>query len=120
MNDILTNLSDEVFRIEKERINPISEEAINDIISFLKQSDKEMRPLLDIMHRLIENTEDSKLKTLTIIKVLKFYGINNHDILSSRQKLVLEKKTLSKKPFLRKSQRENLEALLDGLNIEVL
>ncbi len=119
MNDILTSLSNEVFRIERENINPISIEAINDIISFLKNSDKEMRPILDILHRLIEKCEDDQLRTLTIMKVLKFYGINNDDILSSRQKIIIDKKTLSKKHFLKKSQRDNLEALLDGLDIEV-
>jgi hypothetical protein len=120
MTDVLTNLSDEVFRIEKEHIKPISLDAINDIISFLKQSDKELRPILDVMHRLIENCQDEQLRTMTVLKVLKFYGINNHDILSSRQKIVIENKTLSKKPFLKKSQRDNVEALLEGLDIEVI
>ena len=119
MSDVLSELSDEVFRVERENIKPISLEAINDILSFLKNSDKEMRPLIDIIHRLIEESDDDRLRTLTILKVLKFYGINNYDILSSRQKIVLEKKTLSKKPFLRKAQRDNLEALLEGLDIEV-
>ena len=119
MTDMLTTLSDEVFRVEKENVNPISIEAINDIISFLKHADKEMCPILSILHRLIEECKDDQLRTITIIKVLKFYGINNHDILSARQKIVIEDKTLSKKPFLKKSQRENIEALLDGLDIEV-
>ena len=117
--DVLTTLSDEVFRIEKESIDPISSDVINDIISIIKQSDKELVPILEVMHRLIENCEDSQLKTISVLKILKFYGVNNYDILSCRQKIVLEDKTLSKKPFLKKSQRENLETLLEVLNVEV-
>lgn len=117
--DIISTLSDQVFRIEKENINPISSDAINDIITILKQSDKELVPVLEILHRLIEECGDEKLKTMTILKLLKFYGINNYDILSSRQKIVLDDKTLSKKPFLKRSQREALEALLEVLDVEV-
>jgi hypothetical protein len=117
--NILETLSDEVFRIEKDNINPISDEAIGDIISILKQFDKELNPVLDILYRLIQDSSDRNLKTLSIVKIMKFYGINNHDILSCRQKIVLEEKILSKKQFLKKSQRDNLEALLECLDIKV-
>ena len=61
-----------------------------------------------------------KDKTYFLTKILKFYGINNTDILATRQKFVIDSGMLVKIPFLKKNQKECLLILLDQLNIKVV
>lgn len=113
-------LDNEIFRLEKERVPSISIEAASELFSILKSIDQDLAPFLDIVFRLIEDCDDSKLRSISIIKILKYYGIQNADILSSRQKFVVEEGYLVKKPFLKKTQRESIEVLMNQLGLEIL
>lgn len=112
-------LDEEIFRLEKDEITTISIEAISELFSILKHIDQDLAPFLDIVFRLIEECDDEKLRAISVVKILKYYGIANADILSSRQKFVVEEGLLVKKPFLKKSQKENIEVLMDQLGIEI-
>jgi len=112
-------LDHEIFRLEKEEVVSIPIESIIELFSILKHIDQDLAPLLDIVFRLIDNVDDEKLRAITMVKLLKFYGIENADILSARQKFVVEEGHLVKKPFLKKSQRENIEVLMSQLGIEI-
>lgn len=112
-------LEKEIIRLEIEEVSIISLEAIKELFSILKKIDSDMSPLLDIIFRLMEHVDDEKVRSLSMIKILKFYGINNSDILASRQKMVVEEGILAKKPFLKKNQKENIILLLKQLNIEM-
>lgn len=114
------NLEDEIFRVEKQNIEPVPFESIKEIFSILKYIDQDMSSLLDILFRVVESVDDTNLQTITLHKVLKFYGFNNTDILSSRQKFVNEDGVMVKQPFLKKSQRESIQMLLEQLGIEVI
>ena len=70
-----------------------------------KNLDKDLAPLLETVFRLIESNDDPHMQTMSLIKVLKYYGFNNADILSSRQKIVMEDDIMIKKPFLKKTQK---------------
>ncbi len=115
-----TNLDDFIIRIEQSKMNPMTDESIHEIFSFLKGQDSDMGILLDIVLRLIMELNDVNMKTLFTTKILKFYGINNNDILSCRQRFVIEDGNLVKTPFLKNRQKEMIGILLDQLEVKVL
>jgi len=106
--------------IEKISLPVVTDEVVEEVISTIMSHDKDMEPLLDIILKLIKATPDGKDKTYFLTKILKFYGINNNDILSTRQKFVVDSGMLVKIPFLKKNQKECLMILLDQLNIKVV
>lgn len=105
--------------IEKIEMPVISDECIEEIFSTLRSQDSDMEPMLDIIYKLIKLSPNAKDKTYYTSKVLKFYGINNKDILSTRQKFIIESGLLVKVPFLKKSQKECISILLEQLNVKV-
>jgi len=115
----MQNLQQTIDTIEKIEMPPVSNEVVEEVFSTLKHHDKDMVPLLDIITKLIKMVEDPKEKAFFVSKILKFYGINNTDILATRQKFVIESGMLVKIPFLKKSQKECLNILLDQLQIKV-
>jgi len=117
----MTNTLDETIElIEKIEMPVVTNEVVEEVISTLISHDKDMEPLLDIILKLIKDTPDGKDKTYFMTKLLKFYGINNTDILATRQKFVIESGMLVKIPFLKKNQKECLMILLDQLNVKVV
>lgn len=115
--NINQKLDNELFKVEKEKIKPIEDEKIQEVISALKHIDRDMKPILEIISRFIEQSNDSNFKTLMFIKLLKFYGINNSDILTTRQKIVMVDRELVKSPFLKSKHKECINILLKDLNI---
>jgi hypothetical protein len=115
-----TNIDDSIILIEQENIRPISDESIREIFSVVKSNDSDMSILLDIILRLTMEIQDQHKKTVFTMKVLKFYGINNNDILATRQKFVIEDGNLVKIPFLKNKQKELLQMLLDQLQVKVM
>jgi transcriptional regulator with PAS, ATPase and Fis domain len=114
------DIDDSITKIEQEKMVPISDEAIKEIFSVLKSHDSDLSVILDIIQRLIMEVDDQNKKTLITTKILKFYGINNNDILSTRQRFIIEDGTLVKMPFLKNKQKELLQMLLDQLEVKVL
>ncbi len=114
------DIDESIIRIEQAKMNPISDESITEIFSVIKSQDSDMAVLLDIILRLIMEMDDHNKKTLFTTKILKFYGINNNDILSSRQRFVVEEGNLVKIPFLKNKQKEMLNILLDQMEVKVL
>jgi len=114
------NLDDSIIKIEQEKMVPIQDEAICEIFSVLKSHDSDLAVILDIILRLVMEIEDQSKKTLFTMKILKFYGINNNDILATRQRFVIEDGNLVKMPFLKNKQKELLQMLLDQLEVKVL
>ena len=114
------NLDESIIKIEQEKITPITDDSIREIFSVLKNNDSDLTVILDIILRLVMEIEDVNKKTLFTMKVLKFYGINNNDILATRQKFVIEDGNLVKIPFLKNKQKELLQMLLDQLEVKVL
>lgn len=114
------DLNESLIKIEQERINPISDESIREIFSVLKNNDSDLAVILDIILRLIMEIEDQSKKTLFTMKILKFYGINNTDILSTRQRFCVEDGNLVKTPFLKTKQKELLQIILDQLEVKVM
>lgn len=114
------NIDESITRIEQEKMNPVSDESIKEIFSVIKSQDSDMAVLLDMVLRLITELEDPNKKTLYMTKVLKFYGFNSNDILSTRQRIVIEDGMLVKVPFLKNKQKELIQMLLDQLEVKVL
>jgi hypothetical protein len=115
--DIKEKLTNEIHKVEVTAVTPISDEKIIEVINALKNIDLDMKPILEIFIRFIEHSQDQKFKTLMFIKLLKFYGINNNDILTSRQKLVMVGRELVKMPFLKSKHKDCINILLKDLNI---
>ena len=117
----MTNTLDQTIEtIEKIDLPIVTNEVVEEVISALMTHDKDMEPLLDIILKLIKETPEGKDKTYYLTKILKFYGINNADILATRQKFVIDSGMLVKIPFLKKNQKECIVILLDQLNIKVV
>ena len=115
--DIKQKLEKEIIKAEVEQVVPIEDAKIQEVISALKHIDRDLKPILEIFSRFIENSTDQKFKTLMFVKLLKFYGINNSDILTCRQKIVLVNRELVKVPFLKSKHKECINILLKDLNI---
>lgn len=114
------NLNESIMKIEQEKTVPITDESIKEIFSVLKSHDSDLSVILDIILRLIMDSDDQSKKTLLTMKILKFYGIHNNDILSTRQRFVIEDGNLVKMPFLKNKQKELLQMLLDQLEVKVM
>ena len=114
------DINDSIIRIEQEKISPISDESIREIFSVIKSNDSDMSIMLDIMLRMLMEMDDQSKKTLFTMKILKFYGINNNDILATRQRFVIEDGNLVKIPFLKNKQKELIQILLDQLQVKVM
>lgn len=115
--NINDKLEKELIKVEIEKSEPIPLDKILEVISALKHIDQDLKPMLEIISRFMEQVEDDKFKTLMFKKLLKFYGINNSDILTCRQKIVLVDRQLVKTPFLKSKQKECINILLKDLNI---
>jgi hypothetical protein len=114
---IKQKLDEEIFKAEITKIDIVPIEKMQEVISALKHIDQDLKPLLDIISRFIENSSDEKFRTLMFVKLLKFYGINNSDILTCRQKMVVVDRELVKTPFLKTKHKECINILLKDLNI---
>jgi len=115
--DIKKKLDDEIVKIEIEKVIPIPDEKMQEVLVALKNIDNDLKPLLEIFSRFIAESSNPNFKTLMFIKLLKFYGINNSDILTCRQKIVLVERELVKTPFLKSKHKECINILLKDLNI---
>jgi hypothetical protein len=115
--DIKQKLDNELFKAEVEQIDPIPNEKMLEVIDALKHIDQDLKPILEIVARFLEQSTDAKFRTLMFKKLLKFYGINNSDILTSRQKMVIVGRELTKTPFLKTKHKECINILLKDLNI---
>lgn len=113
------NIENYIKKIELEKINAISDESIKEIFSLLSNIDKDLEILLNIIKDIILELNDQNLKTLYVIKIIKFYGINNSDILSSRNKHFVKDGMLIRKKFLKEKEKEMLEILLNQINLKV-
>jgi len=109
----------ELEKIEVDKITPIADEQIIEIIDSLKYIDSDLKPLLDTITRLIEAVDDPSFKTHILRRILKFYGFGNGDILSTRQKFVIMEGQLVKRPFLKQNQKDCINILLDDLDINL-
>ena len=118
MPNINLKLEEEIFKVEKEKVDPLEKNKIMEILNLLKNIDHDLKPILNIIHRFIDETDDQTLNTLMIIKLLKFYGINNKDILTVRQKMLLVDRELVKVPYLKKNQVECINILLKSFNFD--
>lgn len=107
----------ELEKIEIEKIKPISDEKMIEVINSLKHIDKDLKMLLDTFIKMMEKIEDQSFKTQMFRRLMKFYGFKNDDILSTRQKFVVIDKKLVKRPFLKQNQKECINILLDELDI---
>ena len=115
--DIKQKLDNELIKVEVEKVTPIPDSKMQEVIAALKHIDQDLRPILEIFSRFIEHSTDEKFKTLMFIKLLKFYGIGNSDILTCRQKIVLVNRELVKMPFLKSKHKDCINILLKELNI---
>lgn len=115
--DIKKKLDDELVKIEVDKVIPIPDEKMQEVLVALKNIDSDLKPILEILSRFIANSQDPNFKTLMFIKLLKFYGINNSDILTCRQKIILVDRELVKTPFLKTKHKECINILLKDLNI---
>ena len=118
MSNINLKLEEEIFKVEKEKVDPLEKNKIMEILNLLKNIDHDLKPILNIIHRFIDESDDQTLNTLMIIKLLKFYGINNKDILTVRQKMLLVDRELVKVPYLKKNQVECINILLKSFNFD--
>lgn len=118
MSNINLKLEEEIFKVEKEKVDPLEKNKIMEILNLLKNIDHDLKPILNIIQRLIDESDDQTVNTLMVIKLLKFYGINNKDILTVRQKMLLVDRELVKVPYLKKNQIECINILLKSFNFD--
>lgn len=117
--DIRKKMDRELEKIEVDKITPVSDDKIMEIVDSLKHLDSDLKPLLDTIKRLLEEVDDQAFKTLMLRRILKFYGFGNGDILSTRQKFKIVEGQLVKRPFLKQNQKDCINILLDDLNINL-
>jgi uncharacterized alkaline shock family protein YloU len=73
-----------------------------------------MAPLLDTFMFSIIQIQDSAVQTIVFLKLLEFYGvIGDTDILHNRQKIVIQGKSIIKRPFLKQKEKECIKSLLE-------
>lgn len=107
-----------------KKIPILSEEQCIEIINILKNIDSDLKPIHELFSFIIKNYIDDPIsgysRGLVIVKLLEFYGIGNSDILTIRQKFIIEDNKLVKKPFLKNNQKECINILLkeQGLDNE--
>lgn len=96
----------------------ITDEIIIEIFEVIKNFDKDLAPLIDILEYSIKNSSDNTYKAIVLNKFLNFYGIGStHDILETRQKFVIVKGQLVKTPFLKQKDKDNINTLLDSIKL---
>lgn len=117
--NIRNKMDRELEKIEVEKITPVNNEKINEIIDSIKHLDTDLKPLLDTISRLLEEIDDQSFKTHILRRILKFYGFGNGDILSTRQKFIIMEGQLVKRPFLKQNQKDCINILLDDLDINL-
>lgn len=105
-------------QIQEDNVIIIDKIRILEILTIFKNLDMDLIPILDIIEYSIENISDTKVTSLILRKLLKFYGLGQElDILETRQKISLVGTKLIKKPFLKKENIEMINTLLQELNI---
>jgi hypothetical protein len=110
--NISEGLENEISILEYNNIKEINKDKLIEILHIFKNIDSDLIPLLEIIEKCLMEINDNKKATLIIKKLIKFYGINNNDILSTRQKFIIEDNKLIKKPFLKQMQKESINILL--------
>lgn len=118
MQEIQDNLNEEIAKIQYKRVKPITNNQVDLIFEAMEKIDKDLKPVIAILCTLIKNLEDDKVKSLYVLQFLKFYGINNDDILTIRPKYIIESNKLVKKPFLKNKQKESINILLEEIGIQ--
>ena len=118
MESLDTKLEEELFKVEKIKVIPLEKNQITEVLNLLKNIDHDLKPMLNIIQRYVTETEDNTLNTLMLLKLLKFYGINNSDILTIRQKMTQVGKELVKVPYLKKKQLECIKILLKSIKFD--
>jgi hypothetical protein len=91
----------------------LTDEDIKTIFAIVKNSDQEVKPLLEIMEVLVENSSPSNyiLIEKCLIQLLKYYNIiENNDLIKCRHKFFFtETKKLVKKPFYSPKVNEKIK-----------
>jgi hypothetical protein len=118
MKKICDLITDQLIKIQYNDVNPISNNQVDMIFETMESIDPDIKPLTVILSSLIKNLEDNKVKTLYILHYLKYYGIGNDDILSTRHKYVIDSGKLVKIPFLKKEHKESINILLDTMDLK--
>lgn len=119
--DIIEKLEQELIKIEEDTVPSISDKAIKEILSIFGKLDQDMLPMIEVFSYALENIEDNRVKSVAIVRFLKFYGLmGNTDILETRQKLfIIDKNSskLAKKPFLKDKDKICINNILKDLGL---
>jgi hypothetical protein len=119
MDKIQEKINDELIKIEYIQSIPLTDNQLDMIYDALAKIDSDLKPIILLFCSLVKNLSDPKIKTLYTMQFLKYYGINNTDILTIRPKYVIKEKKLVKIPFLKINQKESINILLEELGINV-
>lgn len=112
------NFNEILAKMEYENSKPLKDNQIDIIFDAIAHIDSDLKPIIYLFCSLVKNLHDDKVKTLYVLRFLKFYGINNDDILSARPKYIIKEKKLVKIPFLKESQKESINILLEEMGIK--
>lgn len=118
MNNIQNKLNDEITKIQYNNTKPLTDSQLDVIFDALSGIDSDLKPIIVLFCSLVKNLKDAKVKTLYTLSFLKYYGICNDDILSTRPKYIIKEKKLVKTQFLKQKQKESINILLEELGIK--
>lgn len=119
MQKITELINEEIAKIQYIKTPGLNNSQIELVIDALIKIDPDLKPILAITLSLIHGLNDEKIKSLYLIQLLKFYGIGNDDILSVRNKYLIDSGKLIKKSFIRSKDKESILMLLKSVGIEV-
>lgn len=120
MVDISGILDKTLVEIEYENLETIPDTVISEVISILKNIDKELVPLLDLFQFSMNQQVDPSINTIVLYRILKFYGlIEDAKVLETRQKFILKGKNLVKKPFLKQKDKKHINILLKDYGLTI-
>jgi hypothetical protein len=122
IKDMLNEELDKIrYHQKMEKGTLLTEEDINVIFSIFRANDQEVKPMLDIMEKLMigQLSQDYLQVEKSILEMFKYYNIlDNADFIKCRHKFFFtESKKLVKKPFFGPETLEKVKTELTIHNI---
>lgn len=121
MSNIVNILEKEITEIEYKNLEKIPLSVTKEVLSILKDIDKEMSNVLSIFEFCLEQQNDESVNSIVFYRLLKFYGLkdSHSKILETRQKFVIKGKSLVKKPFLTQKDKKHINILLEDYGLSL-
>ena len=97
--------------------NVITEQDIKLVFNILKEKDMEVKPLLNLLEKLLINNKDYLMLENTIIELLKYYNLtDNANFINCRHKFFFsDDKKLIKKKFFTEEHEHHIKTKIEEI-----